>query len=397
MPTMETFAAIRLSRSSPRRLWIVAIALACLCSLFCGTAAAQVTANETEPAVGDAPQDPGPIATDLSGKVQPAAVKAAMRKVADWQLSRVNGQFSQDWTFATLYLGMATASDTLADVRYRNYVNGVAEHYNWTLGPRKTHADDQAIGQSYLRLYSKSPDPKHIAPLRREFDEIMPSPDDPQKPVWWWCDALFMAPPVWTQLASVTHDPRYLDYMDREWQITSNLLWDPEEHLFFRDNSYFDKREKNGKKIFWSRGNGWVMGGLVRLLTFLPQNDPRRPFYVEKFRQMAQKISSIQGGDGLWRPGLLDANDYPYPEVSGSAFFVYAMAWGIHHGILDRAHYRPVVDRGWSGLVAHIYKDGRLGSIQPVGAAPGAYTPGASYVFGTGAFLLAGSEVAQLH
>lgn len=349
-----------------------------------------------EPIVGDAPENPGPYASTLSPATSPAAVKAAMRKVADWQLARVRTQFSQDWTFAALYLGLLAASDTLHDSRYSDYVAGVAGHYNWTLGPRKTHADDQAIGQSYLWLYSRHLDPRDIDPLRRQFDEVMQLPDVPGKPVWWWCDALFMAPPVWAQLASITHQPGYLQYMDREWRVTSGLLWDSQEHLFYRDKSFLEKREKNGSKVFWSRGNGWVMGGLVRVLTFLPADDPRRPFYEEKFRQMAEKVRSLQGEDGLWRPGLLDAADYPNPEVSGSAFFVYATAWGVRHGLLGRAAYLPVVERGWKGLVAHIYEDGRLGSIQPIGDAPGAYTPAASYVFGTGAFLLAGSEVAQL-
>jgi rhamnogalacturonyl hydrolase YesR len=181
--------------------------------------------------------------------------------------------------------------------------------------------------------------------------------------------------------------------MHHEWQVTSDLLWDPQEQLFFRDSSYFDKREKNGRKVFWSRGNGWVMGGLVRVLETLPANDPRRPFYVSKLRAMAQAVAKLQGEDGLWRPGLLDAADYPHPEVSGSAFFVYSIAWGLNHGLLDAKTFVPVIQRGWAGLVAHIYMDGRLGCIQPVGAAPGAYTEGASYVFGTGAFLLAGSEV----
>jgi len=349
-----------------------------------------------EYAAGDSPSDPGPLAGHLSGALRHADVKASMGKVADWQLSRVNDEASQDWTFATLYLGFLEASNTLHDPRTMDYVKAVAEHYHWTLGPRQTQADDQAIGQSYLWLYNRNPDPQHIAPIRRQFDDVMRAPDEPQKPVWWWCDALFMAPPVWTHLASVTHDARYLDYMDREWHITADLLWDKEEHLFFRDKSYFDKREKNGRKIFWSRGNGWVMGGLVQVLTYMPQNDQRRPFYLEKFRQMAEKIRSLQSDDGLWRPGLLDAADYPYPEISGSAFFVYATAWGIHHGLLDKARFRPVVERGWEGLVRHIYEDGRLGSIQPIGAAPGAFTPGSSYVFGVGAFLLAGSEVNQL-
>ena len=381
---------------------IGALRLLLIGSIFLSTAAitqvarAQAIREVDEHSAGDMPADPGRPAQNLTGKLTHSAVKAAMRKVADWQLARVSDEVSQDWTFATLYFGLLEASSTLHDSKYMNYVKQVGEHYHWTLGRRKAHADDQAIGQSYLWLYSHKPDPQLISPLRQQFDEVMQEPDNPQKPVWWWCDALFMAPPVWTHLASVTRDDKYRAYMDREWHITSNLLWDPEEHLFFRDKSYLDKREKNGKKIFWSRGNGWVMGGLVQVLTYLPANDPRRPFYIEKFRQMSERIRPLQSDDGLWRPGLLDPSDYPHAEVSGSSFFVYALAWGVHHGLLDKEQFRPVVERGWSGLVKHIYADGRLGSIQPIGAAPGAYTPGSSYVFGAGAFLLAGSEVNQI-
>jgi rhamnogalacturonyl hydrolase YesR len=359
--------------------------------------AQQLPANERRAQAGDAPADPGPLA-NLSPAMRPADVKLAMRKVADWQLARIKDTPSQDWTFATLYLGMLAASDTLEDARYREMVAEVANHYRWTLGPRKAHADDQAIGQSYLWLYRLQHDPQRIASMRNQFDNLMQQPDstDSRRPVWWWCDALFMAPPVWAELAAVTGDSRYLDYMDREWHITANLLWSPHDRLFFRDASYFDKYESNGQHIYWSRGNGWVMGGLVRVLTFLPKNDPRRAFYLQKFREMAVSIRALQGEDGLWRAGLKDAKDYANPEVSGSAFFVYAMAWGIREHVLSRRTYLPVVRHGWAGLVSHIYQDGRLGCIQPVGQEPGAYAPSASYVFGTGAFLLAGSEVASL-
>jgi unsaturated rhamnogalacturonyl hydrolase len=354
---------------------------------------AQLTEAERHANVGDAPADPGPLATDLSPALHPDAINAALRKVADWQIARIEDKPSQDWTFATLYLGLLSASDTLHDPRYQNVVLHVAEHYNWTLGPRQSHADDQAIGQSYLWLYRQKPDPGRIAPLRKQFDQVLQQPDDPSKPVWWWCDALFMAPPVWAGLSEVTHDPRYLDYMDHEWRITAKLLWDPDEHLFFRDQSYLNKKEANGKPLFWSRGNGWVMGGLVQVLEHMPANDPRRPYYIAKLRDMAAAVAQLQGADGLWRAGLLDESAYPNPEDSGSAFFVYALAWGVDHHILDTHHYAPVIQRGWAGLLAHIYADGRLGDIQPVGAAPGAYAPSASYVFGVGAFLLAGSEL----
>ena len=111
---------------------------------------------------------------------------------------------------------------------------------------------------------------------------------------------------------------------------------------------------------------------------------------------MAERVKAIQGADGLWQPGLLGGDAYPLPEVSGSAFFVYALAWGINHDILDRATYLPVVNKGWAGLVSHIYVDGRLGSIQPIGGGPDKYKPQTSYVFGVGAFLMAGSELREL-
>ena len=356
-----------------------------------------MTAADRFKDVGDSPQDAGPLAKNLSGSMRPADVHAAVKRVADWQLERIKSKPSQDWTFATMYAGFMSASQTLKDPRYAEYVKSVGEHFDWTLGPRRTHADDQAIGQSYLALYKLDKDPKQIAALKAEFDDVMTQPDDPKKPVWWWCDALFMAPPVWAVLSETTGDAKYDAYMDHEWKVTDDLLWDKGEHLFYRDATYFEKREKNGAKIFWSRGNGWVMGGLVRVLQVLPKSDPSYGFYETRLKEMAAKVATLVRPDGLWSPGLLDTPDYALPEVSGSAFFVYAMAWGINHHELDAKTYRPIVEKAWKAMVTeHIYADGRLGSIQPVGAAPGAFTATSSYVFGTGAFMMAGSEVEKL-
>jgi rhamnogalacturonyl hydrolase YesR len=376
---------------------MVATAGLALCVFAGHPALGQMTANERKAVVGDAPADPGPLATDLSGALKPIDIQAAMRKVADWQNARIVDSPSQDWTFATLYIGMLSASDTLGDPRYRNSVASVADYYHWTLGPRKTHADDQAIGQAYLWMYRQTPDPQRIQPLRAQFDEIMQAPDDPAKPVWWWCDALFMTPPVWSGLAEATGDPKYLAYMDHEWRVTSDLLWDPHEQLFFRDSSYFDKREKNGRKVFWSRGNGWVMGGIARVLDYMPKNYAARPKYIAQFREMAAAVMKVQGEDGLWRSGLLDSQAYPLPEASGSAFIAYALAWGVNQGILDRTAYAPAARKAWAGLLTHVYADGRLGCIQPVGAAPGQFKATSSFVYGVGAFLLAGSQMDRLH
>jgi len=194
-------------------------------------------------------------------------------------------------------------------------------------------------------------------------------------------------------MAKITGDQKYLDFMDHQWTITSDLLYDHSKHLYSRDATYLDKHEKNGEKIFWSRGNGWVMGGIVRVLKELPADSPLRPKYEQLLKEMAAEMLAIQGPDGLWRPGLLDAGSYSLPEISGSAFVTYAMAYGVNHGILDRKTYWPAVHKAWAGMLTHVYADGRLGAIQPVGAAPGAFTETSSYVYGVGAYLLAGSEI----
>lgn len=366
--------------------------------LACLLAAAMLTlapglVHADDPMAGDAPADPGPRA-HLSGAMQPAAIRRAAAKVAAWQYGRVKSHDSLDWTFAPLYLGFIDASKLLDDPRYAAYVHHVGEHFHWGLGPRIRHADDQAVGQAWLMLHAQHPDPAMLKPMRQRFDKRMHTPHhDAKRPLWWWCDALFMGPPVWAGLAKATHDHAYLDHMNHEWWITSKLLYDTREHLYSRDVRYLDKHEANGRKVFWSRGNGWVMAGLARVLSLMPADYPSRPRYVKQFRQMSAALKAIQGKDGLWRTGLLDAAAYPQPEVSGSALMIFAIAWGVHHGILDASTYAPVVARGWRGLVGQIYASGRLGNIQPIGAAPGKYRPSSSYVYGVGAFLMAASEV----
>lgn len=352
-------------------------------------------ARADDPAAGDAPAQPGPRAR-LSPAMRPVDIRRAAALVAAWQYGRVKDHDSLDWTFAPLYLGFLDASALLHQPRYADYVRGVGRHFDWGLGPRLQHADDQAVAQAWLALHARTPVPAMLQPLRERYDLQMRTPDDPQRPLWWWCDALFMAPPAWAGLAQATHERAYLDYMDRQWWITSALLYDPTEHLYSRDASYLHQREANGRKLFWSRGNGWVMAGLARVLTLMPGDYPQRPRYVQQFREIAARLAQLQGADGLWRAGLLDAAAYPRPETSGSAFIVYALAWGVRHHVLDAATFRPVIARGWGGLVGEIYADGRLGDIQPIGAAPGHYPPGASYVYGVGAFLLAAGEVDAL-
>ncbi len=341
-----------------------------------------------------------PTSPELSGPV----ILDSMKKVADWQLTNDSPSLAHyqlnSWTYGAFYAGVM-ALDSVADTpKYHEAMLAIGKKLAWQPGKRPYHADDQAVGQMYLEMYLKDHDPAMLGPIKAKLDNILahPSTDSLEfgkgkQDRYWWCDSLFMGPPTWALLYKATGEKKYLDFMDKEWWAASDYLYDPEEHLYFRDSRYFKQREANGKKIFWSRGNGWVMGGLVRVLEIMPKNYPSRARYETQLKEMAAKIASLQQPDGLWHASLLDPESYPLKETSGSGFYVFALAWGINHGLLDRATYQPVVDKGWIALQGCVTPEGKLGYVQQVGADPKSFKPEDFEVYGAGAFLLAGKEM----
>jgi len=356
---------------------------------------------------GGAPDDPGPLATGISPAFTQKAIGAAMRKVADWQLAQSQEYFTifdrarqldgRIWTWGALYSGLMAASDALGDPKYRNVMRDMGKTYEWKLSTTEGDANQHSLAQTYLELYLIDKQPEELAPTKATFDAILQRPrvelGSSRRIEWWWCDALFMAPPAWARLYAATGDRQYIAYLDQEWAKTSQQLYDPESHLYFRDATFIPKTEKNGQKIFWSRGEGWVMAGLARTLEYLPKDDPARVTYQTQLKEMAAAVAKLQGPDGLWRAGMLDPADYDLPEISGSALMTFGIAWGINNGLLDRKVYTPVVQKAWAGMLQHIYTDGRLGCIQQTGSAPAAFKASSSFNYGVGGFLLAGSEL----
>jgi rhamnogalacturonyl hydrolase YesR len=333
------------------------------------------------------------------------SIEGRMLSVAKWQLANPKHELF-DWTNGAFYAGVFAAYETTRSQDLWAALMAMAEKNNWGPGKRFDHADDIAISQTYLDMYRMTKDKKMLLPTVDVAERLKKATGNEVAKhgiTWWWCDALFMAPPTLAKLSKITGDKSYLELNDRLFMETYSRLWDKDEQLYARDDSYLinakgeGKREANGKTIFWSRGNGWVVGGLVRLLKELPKDHPKRQFYLTQYKEMMGRIASLQQADGLWRSSLLDPDSYPGGEASGSGFHIYAMAWGINNKVLDRAKFLPVVKKGWIALNGLVHSDGKVGWVQPIGADPRRNFNADSWeVYGSGAFLLAGSEVAKL-
>ncbi|MCW3091041.1 MAG: glycoside hydrolase family 88 protein [Ferruginibacter sp.] len=332
-------------------------------------------------------------------------IKSTMLKVTQWQLNNPK-HLPTDWTNGAFYAGVVAAYKTTKSKVILDSLMALGQRTQWQPGVRYDHADEIAISQTYIDVYRIKKDRSMI---QATIDSVQKMSKVPGREiqrhgiVWWWCDALFMAPPTLVKLGVTLKDPSYFTLNDSLFRQTTDLLYSKNEHLYFRDAGYLinaqgeGKREKNGKMVFWSRGNGWVMGGLVRVLEELPKNYANRVYYLNIYKQMAEKIISLQQPDGLWRASLLDPASYPGGEGSGSGFYCYALAWGINNGILDKDRYLLAVQKAWKGLNTLVSPEGRVGWVQPIGADPQKNFSAESWeVYGAGAFLLAGSEVIKM-
>ncbi|MBV4358852.1 glycoside hydrolase family 88/105 protein [Pinibacter aurantiacus] len=338
---------------------------------------------------------------------QKAFIKKEMVKAADWQLSHSNGAAENSWTNGVFYVGVDAAYQTTGEKRLFDSLMAIGERKQWMPGRQFDNADDIVICQTYIDLYRIVKDKKMIQPTIDTVHKMETAPNNAlvrnRGLLWWWCDALFMAPPTLAKLSKTFNDPHYLVLADTLYRQTYRLLYDHEEKLFARDAAYLanarggGKKEANGKKVFWGRGNGWVMAGLVNLLKEMPQDYAGRSFYVGLFKEMAGRVLELQQSDGLWRSSLLDPESFPGGEGSGSGLYCYALAWGINQHILDKKSYLQPVKKAWTGLTSLVNEAGRVGWVQPIGEDPKKNFNADSWQsYGTGAFLLAGSEIVKL-
>ncbi|MEI6646234.1 MAG: glycoside hydrolase family 88 protein, partial [bacterium] len=340
--------------------------------------------------------------------VTEARSRELMRRACAWQQEHLFAGRSSDchdsdtcWFRGTLFAGVVATYRATKDDYYRTLAVKLGEKNQWRPGPNALRdGNDFAITQSYLDLFLIDKKPERIAPTRTVMDQLLA---EKERQRWGWCDALFMAPAAFARMSTATGDARYRDWMHQQWWQTVGLLYDQDEHLFVRDRTYLpfpdglQIRERNGKKVFWGRGNGWVMGGLCRVLETLPADDPQRTRYEQLLREMAAVLIAAQDKDGLWRASLHDPESYPLGETSGSTFFCYGLAWGINHGVLDKSTYQPFVLNAWRALLACIESDGKLGFVQQPADSPRSATyRRTNSEYATGALLLAGSEVLRL-
>lgn len=315
---------------------------------------------------------------------------------------------SNIWTRAVYYEGLMALYAIDKQQKYYDYAVDWGVKHNWGLrgGPETRNADNQCCGQTYIDLYNIDKKEERIKDIKASIDLMKSTSkiDD-----WSWIDALQMGMPVFVKLGKLFNDTSYYNRMYEMYAYTKhkhgdNGLYNAAEHLWWRDKDFDPPyKEPNGANCYWSRGNGWVVAALVRVLDVLPKTDPHYQEYLQDYKDMLKALLPLQRKDGFWNVSLADSTHFGGKELSGTALFVYGMAWGINNKIIDKKTYWSPMVKAWNGLVKDcIHTDGMLGYVQGTGKEPKDGQPVSfDHIpdfedYGLGCFLLAGSEIYKL-
>ena len=297
-------------------------------------------------------------------------------------------QYSIRWAEHNHWMG-ATEPDK-AKWKYRKYGEG----QDYVL-----FGDWQICFQTYIDLYGLEEGVTRKEEWVARAKEVMGyEADSEAHDYWWWADALYMVMPVMTKMYRLTGDEKYLRKLYENILYSDSIMLDYETGLYFRDGKYVYPAHKTeaGKKDFWARGDGWVLAGLAKVLQDMPETYVRQPFFVEKYTNLARAVKRLQQPEGHWTRSMMDPQQAPGYETSGTAFFCYGMLWGVNNGYLSKKEFAPAIEKAWTYLTTiALQKDGRVGYVQPIGerAVPGQKVDVNSEAnFGVGAFLLAACE-----
>jgi rhamnogalacturonyl hydrolase YesR len=150
-------------------------------------------------------------ANPFTGDMKPKNVAAVCDAVANWQIQHHHESKHHilDWTNGTLYRGMTEWGKTAGNQQCYDFVEKIGEANKWNMWDRVYHAEDICVGQAFIEMYRKTGDAQILQSVKEKAFYIASHPSnapllktDPigKDERWSWCDALFMAPPMFAAL-----------------------------------------------------------------------------------------------------------------------------------------------------------------------------------------------------
>ncbi|MCB1705492.1 MAG: glycoside hydrolase family 88 protein [Halioglobus sp.] len=267
------------------------------------------------------------------------------------------------WGEALYTYALHLLDDALGEDRYLGYICAYLDAHI-EKGYRVDQSDTMAPGLAAYAAYQRTGEPRYKVIVDRVVDYLLTSErvldympnhlgsswEGKLYPKSVWVDSVMMYGVFSGWYGSVAPDAAIYDFARRQPALFARYLQDPQDKLFY--HCYWTRGQHTypKNKLYWGRGNGWVIAGLPLALDHFAPDSEERDEAIRILRETSQALLPYQRSDGFYetvfnRPGKT------YIESSATALIASGWMQGVADGYLDEGYlapglkaYRAVVD-----------------------------------------------------
>ena len=156
-----------------------------------------------------------------------------------------------------------------------------------------------------------------------------------------WVDSLMMFSVFPAVYAKDHNDQAMMEIAARQPRILAKYLQDPKDGLWY--HSYWVKQHTHypRKKIYWGRGNGWVIAALPMILEAIGEHEEKENI-VAMLRKTSEALLPYQRTDGAFET-VINKVGKTYRELSFTALVAFGWMKAVRLGYLDKKYLEPAL------------------------------------------------------
>lgn len=187
-----------------------------------------------------------------------------------------------------------------------------------------------------------------------------------------WVDSVMMYGVFTSWYGTTAKDEEMYDFARRQPTLFAKYLQDPDDKLFY--HSYWAKFGCTypRQKVYWGRGNGWVIAGLPLVLENLHKDSSERAAAIEVFQQTSEALLTYQCKDGFYET-VFNKVGKTYKESSATSLIASGWLQGVAEGYLPEKFKHPAFKAFKAVINCLEYREGLLS--MPLISAPTIPTP----------------------
>jgi unsaturated rhamnogalacturonyl hydrolase len=275
------------------------------------------------------------------------------------------------WGEALLGYALARLDQHQGTDDYTPFLRGYCDYYV-AHQPPVDQSDTAAPGLITYMMQKKTNNPDYKALTQRVLDYIRHEPrliEDSVNhlgnsligrfyPKSIWVDSLMMFSVFPAIYAKNEKDPELMDIALRQPRVMAKYMMDPDSNLWY--HSYWVKKKTHypKRKLFWGRGNGWVIAALPMLLD---QSDDHKEkaTIISLFRKTSEALIKYQRPDGTFET-VLNKPGKTYRELSATLLIASGWFRGYRQGLLDKRFLDAAIKAYHASVDSLIYEESHI-------------------------------------